>query len=158
MICDLCSWLLERSISIHYPRICRKQREASVYIQALVKLQPSFLSLLWKTCLQQNCSLGSFACIEGPTLGPEHSNDDPRIVLCPVEPAAAPNRFKPKSRVPSLVGHLPRVSYVCLVGQSLKGRWWWWWWRWWSGRNTGGSATNFVAFALQLKKTPENLS
>ena len=36
--------------------------------------------------------------------------------------------FRPKPRVPSLVGHFPRVSYVCLVGQSLKGRWWWWWW------------------------------
>ena len=57
-------------------------------------------------------------------------------VVCPVEAAArrpeaaarrpeaaaAPNRFRPKPWVPSLVGHLPRVSYVCLVGQSLKGR------------------------------------
>ena len=31
-----------------------------------------------------------------------------------VEPAAALNWFRPKSRVPSLVVHLPRVSYVCL--------------------------------------------
>ena len=31
------------------------------------------------------------------------------------------NRFRPKPRVPILVGHLPRVSYVCLVSQSLKG-------------------------------------
>ena len=145
----------KEAVSIHYPRICRKQREASVHIQSLVKLQPSFLSLLWKTCLQQNCSLGSCACSEGPALGPEHSDDGPRIVLCPVEPAAAPNRFRPKSRVPRLVGDLPRVSHVCLVGHSMKGRWRRWWW---SGRNTGGSATNFLAFALRLKKTPENLS
>ena len=33
-----------------------------------------------------------------------------------------------------LVGSLPRVSYVCLVGQSLKGRWWE---RWWSGGTPG---------------------
>ena len=46
---------------------------------------------------------------------------------CPVEPTAPGgcsgyNRFRPKPRVPSLVGHLPRVSYVCLVGQSLEGK------------------------------------
>ena len=35
----------------------------------LVKLQPWFLSLQWKTCLCQNCSLGSCACSEGPALG-----------------------------------------------------------------------------------------
>ena len=28
-----------------------------------------FLSLQWKTCLRQNCSLGSCACSEGPALG-----------------------------------------------------------------------------------------
>ena len=31
-----------------------KQREATAPIQSLVKLQPWFLSLLWKTCLRQN--------------------------------------------------------------------------------------------------------
>ena len=46
-----------------------KQQEASAPIQSLVKLQPWFLSLQWKTCLQQKCSLGSCACSEGPTLG-----------------------------------------------------------------------------------------
>ena len=36
---------------------------------SLVKLQPWFLSLRWKTCLGQNCSFGSWACSEGPALG-----------------------------------------------------------------------------------------
>ena len=36
--------------------------------------------------------------------------------------AAVPKRFRPKPRIPSLVGHLSRVSYVYLVGQSLQGR------------------------------------
>ena len=48
---------------------CGMQREATAPIQSLVKLQPWFLSLRWKTCLRQNCSLGSRACSEGPTLG-----------------------------------------------------------------------------------------
>ena len=34
--------------------------------------------------------------------------------VCLVEPAAALNWFRLKLRVPSLVVHLPRVSYVCL--------------------------------------------
>ena len=45
-----------------------RQWEATKPIQSLVKLQPSFLSLWWKTCLWQNCSLGSCAC-SGPGLG-----------------------------------------------------------------------------------------
>ena len=36
---------------------------------SLMKLQSWFLSLRWKTCLRQNCSLGSCACSEGPALG-----------------------------------------------------------------------------------------
>ena len=36
--------------------------------KSLVKLQPLFLSLRWKTCLRQNCSLGSYAYSEGPAL------------------------------------------------------------------------------------------
>ena len=36
---------------------------------SLVKLQPWFLSLWWKTCVRQNCSLCSCACIDGPALG-----------------------------------------------------------------------------------------
>ena len=43
---------------------CGKQREAVASIQSLIKLQPWFLSLRWKTCLRQSCSLG-----EGPALG-----------------------------------------------------------------------------------------
>ena len=48
---------------------CGKQREATAPIQSLVKLQPWFLSLRWKICLRQNCSLGSCTCSEGPALG-----------------------------------------------------------------------------------------
>ena len=80
--------------------------------------------------------------------------------VSPVESAAPggcgdSNRFRPKARVPGLVGHLPRVSYVCLIGQSLRGRWWGWRR---NGGDTGGSATDFLAFALRLRKIPENLS
>ena len=48
---------------------CGKQREATAPIQFLVKVQPWFLSLRWKICLRQNCSLGSCACSEWPALG-----------------------------------------------------------------------------------------
>ena len=44
------------------------------------------------------------------------------VVDCPVEPVVASNQFRLKPQVPSLIGHLPRVCYVCLVGQSLKER------------------------------------
>ena len=54
-----------------------------------------------------------------------------------------------------MVGHFPRVSYVCLSSVS----------RWREndeGDNgmgdTWGSATDFLEFALRLRKTPENLS
>ena len=47
---------------------CGKQREATAPIQSLVKLQPWFLSLRWKTYLRQNCSLGSCICNERPAL------------------------------------------------------------------------------------------
>ena len=46
-----------------------KQREATARIQSLIKLQPWFLSLRWKTCHRQNCSLGSCACSVRPALG-----------------------------------------------------------------------------------------
>ena len=48
---------------------CKKQRKATAPVQSVVKLQPWFLSLRWKTCLLQNFSLGSCACCEGPALG-----------------------------------------------------------------------------------------
>ena len=48
---------------------CGKQREATASIQSLVKLQPWFLSLRWKACLWQICSLGSCAFSEGSVLG-----------------------------------------------------------------------------------------
>ena len=41
---------------------CGKRQEATAPIQSLIKLQPWFLSLWWKTCLWQNCSLGSWVC------------------------------------------------------------------------------------------------
>ena len=43
---------------------------------SLVKLQPWFLSLQWKTCLRQNCSLGSCACCVRTCPWAEHSDDD----------------------------------------------------------------------------------
>ena len=55
---------------------CGKQREATAPIKSLVKLQHWFLSLRWKTCLRQNCSLGFSACSEGPPFWAEHSDDD----------------------------------------------------------------------------------
>ena len=86
---------------------------------------------------------------------PRKTNTDPvsstTRVVCPVEPAVAPKLFRPKPRVPHLLDHMPRASYVHLVGQSLKG----WWW---NEGDTGASATDFLAFALRLRKTPENLS
>ena len=48
---------------------CGKQREATAPNKSLVKLQPWFLSLRWKTCLRQNCSLGFSGCSEGPAFG-----------------------------------------------------------------------------------------
>ena len=48
---------------------CGKKREATAPIESLVKLQPRFLCLRWKTLLWQNCSLGSSACSEGLALG-----------------------------------------------------------------------------------------
>ena len=48
---------------------CRKQWKATTPIKSLVKLQPWFLSLRWKTYLWQNCSLGFSACSEGPAFG-----------------------------------------------------------------------------------------
>ena len=43
---------------------CGKQWEATAPIQSLVKQQSWFLSLIWKTCLRQNCRVGSGACSE----------------------------------------------------------------------------------------------
>ena len=57
------------------------QRKATAPIQPLVKLQPWSLSLRWKTCLRQNCSLGSCACREGPYPWAEHSDDDDSFFL-----------------------------------------------------------------------------
>ena len=55
---------------------CGKQRESTAPIKSLVKLQPRFLSLRWKTCLRQNCSLGSSGCSEGPAFGQNTDDDD----------------------------------------------------------------------------------
>ena len=48
---------------------CRKQWEATAPIKSLVKLQPWFLSLQWKTRIWPNCSLGFSTCSEGPAFG-----------------------------------------------------------------------------------------
>ena len=61
------------------------------------------------------------------------------------------NRFRPKPLVPSLVGPLPWVSYVCLVGQPLRGRWWGWW------RNEGahrGQCNRFPGNCLTTEENP----
>ena len=55
---------------------CGKQREATAPIKSLVKRQPWFLSLRWKTCLRQNCSLGFSACSEGRAFGQNTDDDD----------------------------------------------------------------------------------
>ena len=77
-----CPWDLLRSVQmLKRERVeCRKQREATAPIKSLVKLQPLFLSLRWKTCLRQNCSLGFSACSEGPAFA-QNTDDDSIILL-----------------------------------------------------------------------------
>ena len=58
---------------------CGKQRESTTPIKSLVILQPWFLSLRWKNCLWQNCSLGLSACSEGPAFGQNTHDDDDDI-------------------------------------------------------------------------------
>ena len=67
---------------------CRKQREATAPIKSLVKLQPWFLGLRWKTCLRQNCSLGFSACSEGPSFGQNIIDDDDDDIYGIGNPAA----------------------------------------------------------------------
>ena len=66
-------WDLFRSLKVSSDAkervLCGKQRKSTAPIQSLVKLKPWFLSLRWKACLRQNCSIGSCACSEGPALG-----------------------------------------------------------------------------------------
>ena len=61
-----CPWDLFRSFKVcsdAKERVgCGKQREATAPFKSLVKFQPWFLSLQWKICLRQNCSLGFSAC------------------------------------------------------------------------------------------------
>ena len=64
------------------------------------------------------------------------------------------NWFRPKPRVHSLVGHLPQVSYVCLVGQSLRGRWWGWWW---NGGGHQGQCNRFPGICLTTEENPGKL-
>ena len=66
--------------------------EATAPIKSLVKLQPWFQSLRWKTCLRQNCSLGFSACSEGPAFG-QNIDDDGDIHKCP-------NRHRHQSVLP----------------------------------------------------------
>ena len=63
----LVPWDLFRSF-----KVCsdaKESGEATAPFQSLIKQQSWFLSLRWKTCLWQNCSLGSGACSEVPALG-----------------------------------------------------------------------------------------
>ena len=69
-------WLFKVSSDAKERVGCGKQREATAPIKSLVKLLPWFLSLRWKTCLRQNCSLGSCTCSEGPVLGQNTDDDD----------------------------------------------------------------------------------
>ena len=68
-----CPWDLFRSFKVcsdAKERVgCRRQREATAPIQSLVKLQPRFLSLWWKTCLRQNCRLSSVIAVKDLPLG-----------------------------------------------------------------------------------------
>ena len=49
--------------------VTKPRPSRSNYMAEALKLQPWFLSQRWKTCLRQNCSLGSYACLEGPAFG-----------------------------------------------------------------------------------------
>ena len=86
---------------------CGKRREATAPIQSLVKLQPCFLRLRWKTCLQQKCSLGSCVCSEGPALG-QDSDDDEYVI----NPLAINTR---------LVDYLHLIALLC-IKLPLDGR------------------------------------
>ena len=74
----LCPWDLFRSFKVCSDVKERvgwgKQREITAAIQKLVKLESWFLCLRWKTCLRQNCSLGSCACSDGLALGQNTDN------------------------------------------------------------------------------------
>ena len=99
---------LLRSVQMLKREGCGKQREATAPIQSLVKLQFWFLSLWWKTCLRQNCSLASCACSEGPALG-ENTHDDDYFLLCSL---LSPNvAFTP-----------PRLTTQMPVGQMPVGQ------------------------------------
>ena len=49
--------------------VLRKTKGSYHTYLSLVKLQPWFLILQWKTCLRQNCNPGSCICSEGAALG-----------------------------------------------------------------------------------------
>ena len=51
--------VLLRSLQMLKRDVVRKATEATAPIQSLVKLQPCFVSLSWRTCLRQHCSLRS---------------------------------------------------------------------------------------------------
>ena len=60
---------LLRSVQMLKREWVKKATKSYRNYSSLVKLQPWFQSLWWKTCLRQNCSLGFCACSEGPALG-----------------------------------------------------------------------------------------
>ena len=47
----------------------RKATESYGTYSSLVKLQPWFLSLRWRTAFEQNCSPGTWVCSKKPALG-----------------------------------------------------------------------------------------
>ena len=73
---------LLRSVQMLKREGCRKQREATAPLKSLVKLQPWFLSLQWKTCLWQNSSLGFSARSEGPAFGQNTDDDIKHLNKC----------------------------------------------------------------------------
>ena len=85
-------------------------------------LQPSDTGIEpWPSCLLPSALPLELPCVVAYLLS-SHFNKSDCCLPGRACDAAAHNRFRPKSRVPNLVGDLPLVSYVCLVGQSLKGK------------------------------------
>ena len=105
---------------------CRKQREATAAIQSLVKLQSWFLSLRWKTCLRQNCSLGSCACSEWPALEQNTlmisalRNPFPQINIF-TEPFKDVSGMMDKSGLEAILLYVNMSSNISLISQANCG-------------------------------------
>ena len=69
--------MLERERERERERVALRKATGSYRTySSLVKLQPWFLSLRWKTYIRQNCNVGSFPCSEGPALGQSTHDDE----------------------------------------------------------------------------------